>query len=61
MKTGPDYDELESIKEKLSSKYPTLTKSDLIWRHGTRVEWLRMIATKLGKTSRELQKEIDLV
>ncbi|MCB8963700.1 MAG: general stress protein CsbD [Bacteroidales bacterium] len=61
MRDDFELDGFNCIKEKLGKKYPTLTKSDLIWRHGNRVEWLGMIASKLGKTLKELKREIDFV
>ena len=39
--------------------YPTLTEADLTWRHGNINDLLEMIASKLGKTTKELQAEID--
>jgi hypothetical protein len=47
------------LKSKLRQKYPVLTNSDLLWRNSTIEDLLEMIAIKLGKTSRELQKTIE--
>jgi hypothetical protein len=48
-------------KTKLKQKFPLLTNSDLIWRHGTKEELLSMISHKLGKTNSELQKIINSI
>ena len=47
------------IKGKLKQKYPLLTNSDLFWRHGSQDDLIEMIAVKLGKTTKELQDEIE--
>jgi hypothetical protein len=47
------------LKLKLKQKYPLLTNADLLWRHGTEEDLLRMIAYKLGKTKKELQEIIE--
>ena len=47
------------LKGKLKEKYPVLTNSDLLWRHGTEEDLLRMIAFKLGKTKKELQSLME--
>jgi hypothetical protein len=47
------------LKSKLKQKYPELTNADLLWRHGSEEDLLRMIAFKLGKTKRELQATIE--
>lgn len=54
-----DHANWASIRYKLTSKYPQLTKADLVFRDGTESDLLRMIAIRLGKTSRELQKELQ--
>jgi hypothetical protein len=47
------------IKGILKQKYPLLTNSDLFWRHSTQEDLIEMIAAKLGKTTRELELEIE--
>jgi hypothetical protein len=47
------------LKSKLKQNYPQLTNADLLWRHGSEDDLLRMIAFKLGKTKRELQVIIE--
>jgi len=47
------------LKYKLKQKYSQLTNSDLYFRHGTQEDLLRMIANKLGKTTKELQLIIE--
>jgi hypothetical protein len=54
-----DYKKWSSIKGKLIQIYPTLTKADLIWRHGSEDDLFDMIASKLGKSTKELQEELD--
>ena len=47
------------IKRKLSQMYPTLSKADLVWRHGSINDLLEMIASKLGKTTQVLREEVE--
>lgn len=47
------------LKSKLRQKYPQLTNADLLWRHGTEDDLLRMTASRLKKTKKELQEIID--
>lgn len=49
------------LKSKLKQKYPELNNSDLHWRSGSQEDLIEMIAIKLGKTTRELQEEIELL
>ncbi|MBN1989349.1 MAG: hypothetical protein JW783_08140 [Bacteroidales bacterium] len=49
----------DELKSKLLQLYPTLTPADLVWRHGTRIDLIEMIASKLGITTKKLQSEID--
>jgi len=48
-----------NLKGKLKENYPVLTNSDLMWRHSTEEDLLKMIAIKLGKTKRQLQEIIE--
>jgi len=54
-----DHTDWNEMKHKLHKKYPSLTTSDLIWRDGSKTDLLRMISIKLGKTTKELQAEIE--
>jgi hypothetical protein len=47
------------LKVRLVRRYPTLTKSDLIWRHGSIDEMLDTISSKLGVTVQKLKEEIE--
>jgi uncharacterized protein YjbJ (UPF0337 family) len=47
------------LKGKLKQNYPALTNSDLTWRHGTEEDLLWTIASKLGKTKRQLKEIIE--
>lgn len=49
------------IKGRLKQKYPQLNNSDLQWRNSSQNDLVEMIAIKLGKTTRELQLEIELL
>jgi hypothetical protein len=49
------------IKGRLKQKYPELNNSDLQWRNSSQNDLVEMIAIKLGKTTRELQLEIELL
>lgn len=47
------------IKGKLKREYPLLTNADLQWRHSSQEDLIDMIALKLGKTYKELQRIIE--
>ena len=55
-----DFASWDETQEQLKKKYPDLTKSDLAFRHGTKDDLLQMISTKLGKTKKVLEKEIEI-
>ena len=59
MKTETEFLYWEDLKTKLKNNYPLLTNADLLWRHNTTEDQLRMIANKLGKTNKELKEEIE--
>jgi len=59
MESEFDFNYWNDLKSKLKQKYPVLTNSDLMWRHGSEEDLLRMIAFKLGKTKKELQIIIE--
>jgi len=54
-----DHADWDDVKNKLHQKYPILTTADLIWRDGSKTDLLRMIAIRLGMTTRELKQEIE--
>lgn len=54
-----DLNHWNSIKKKLKSLYPQLTEADLIWRHETKDDLLKMIASKLGETKKRLTEVLD--
>lgn len=47
-----------SITKKLKKKYPQLTDADLIWRHETKEDLFKMIASNLGVTRKMLEEAI---
>jgi len=53
-----DLTQWENVKWKLKRMYPQLTDSDLIWRHETKNDLFKMLATKLVVSKKEL---IDIV
>lgn len=55
-----DFANWDETKDQLKMKYPDLTDSDLVFRHGTKDDLLQMISTKLGKTKKVLEKEIEI-
>jgi hypothetical protein len=54
-----DYRNWETVVGKLIIMYPELTKADLIRRHNSINDLLETIASKLGKTAKELQSEVE--
>jgi hypothetical protein len=49
------------LKGKLKQRYPQLNNSDLQWRDSSQNDLIEMIAVKLGKSTRELQEEIEIL
>jgi len=49
------------LKSRLRQKYPLLTNADLQWRHSSQEDLIEIIALKLGKTTRALQEEIEML
>jgi len=47
------------IRVSLKRKYPQLTDADLIWRHETKDDFLKTIASRLGKPKYEFIAEMD--
>lgn len=58
MDTEFDLNAWGDIAEKLKNKYPQLTNADLIWRHETKRDFYKIIATELGITTNELEQII---
>lgn len=54
-----DLNKWNAVAAKLKVKYPQLTNADVIWRHETKSEFYKMIASSLGITTRELQRQIE--
>ena len=59
MNTEIDLHKWGEIALKLRQVYPQLTTADLAWRHGTKIEFYRMIAGELGMSRREFETMID--
>ena len=53
-----DLNNWDNIAAKLKNRYPQLTDADLIWRHETKVDFYKIIATELGMTTNELEQII---
>lgn len=47
------------IALKLKEEYPQLTTADLVWRHETKNDFYKTIATEIGVSRRELEEIID--
>ena len=54
-----DFRAWDIVKDKLKNIFPQLTDADLIWRHGSKDDFYRTIATKLGKTRQEFNTIVD--
>jgi len=48
-----------SIKSVLQKEYPQLTKSDFLWRQGSKEDVLKMIADKLGIARKDLKMSFE--
>ncbi|MBN1924381.1 MAG: hypothetical protein JW798_00975 [Prolixibacteraceae bacterium] len=59
MKSDYEFMVWNEITGKLKSKYPSLTKSDLMWRHSNQEDVLEMIANKLGISYNDMMKEVN--
>ena len=58
MDTEFDLNAWGDIAGKLKNKYPQLTNADLIWRHETKADFYKLIATELVITTNELEQVI---
>ncbi|WP_372772419.1 hypothetical protein [Mangrovibacterium sp.] len=54
-----DLNEWNAIAIKLKREFPQLTNADLIWRHESKADFYKMIATDLGVTTSELERTIE--
>jgi hypothetical protein len=52
-------DDWNRLKPILKRRYPQLTDADLLWRHETKNDLYKMLATKLKKTRKQLEMEIE--
>lgn len=59
MNTEFDLNHWNNIKQGLKKVYPQLTDADLIWRHETKDDLFKMIATKLGETKKKLEEILE--
>ena len=59
MKPDFDLDYWDRLKPILKMKFPQLTNADLIWRHETKNDMFKMIATKLRITQKQFEKDIE--
>lgn len=54
-----DLNKWNAVAVKLKAKYPQLTNADVVWRHESKSDFYMMIATSLGLTKRELERQIE--
>jgi hypothetical protein len=59
MDTDFDLNHWNSITKLLKVKYPQLTDADLIWRHETKDDFFKMIASNLGETKKRFEEVIE--
>jgi len=59
METEFDLNHWNNIKQNLKKIYPQLTDADLIWRHETKDDLFKMIASKLGETKKRLEEVLE--
>lgn len=59
MKPEFDLDHWDRLKPILKKEFPQLTNADLFWRHETKNDMFKMIATKLRKTQKQFEKDIE--
>ena len=53
-----DLSNWSSVANELKRRYPHLTNADLMWRHETKRDFYKMIASELGMTTNELEQII---
>jgi hypothetical protein len=54
-----DLSHWENVKGKLKNLYPQLTDADLIWRHETKDNLFKLIATKLVISKKEFTEIVE--
>lgn len=59
MESKFNLDYWERLKPILKKEFPQLTNADLFWRHETKNDLYRMLATKLRKTRRQFEEDIE--
>jgi hypothetical protein len=59
MESKFNLDNWDHLKPKLKKEFPQLTNADLHWRHETKNDLFKMIATKLGKTQKQFEEVVD--
>ncbi len=59
MESKFNLDYWDHLKPILKSEFPQLTNADLFWRHETKDDLFKMIATKLGKTQKQFEETIN--
>jgi hypothetical protein len=61
MESKFNLDDWERLKPKLKREFPQLTNADLFWRHETKNDLFKMLATKLSKTQKQFEEDIDIL
>jgi hypothetical protein len=61
MKSDFSLDYWDHLKPILMNEFPQLTNADLFWRHETKDDLFKIIATKLGKTQKQFEEAIDIL
>jgi hypothetical protein len=61
MKSNFNLDEWNRLKPILKRRFPQLTDADLFWRHETKNDLYKMLATRLEKTQKQLEIEIEIL
>ncbi len=59
MESKFNLDYWERLKPLLKEEFPQLTNADLFWRHETKNDLFKMLATKLKKTQKQFENDID--
>lgn len=54
-----DLNKWDIVAVKLQQEYPQLTSADLIWRHETKADFYKMLATELGISTKKLEQIIE--
>ncbi len=59
MESKFNLDYWDRLKPILKKEFPQLTNADLFWRHETKNDLFKMIATKLKKTKKQFEEDIE--